>query len=164
MSEILRLIRIVVQECQNTSYVNIPCQRDAFIARSFLGIDHPMIEDLDDDVALNHPGIDHPMNMNEDMAEEVNEDPHMTAGEEDEEDHKGTSEMQPLMAEMDKDINMMSSSVKYMAEDMRTMTDAMDTIKGNMIKQGMRPMKEAMKDTEEEIQGLNSMIDILISI
>ena len=142
-------------------YIDIPCQRDAFI----LGIDHPLIEDLDDDLALDHPDIYHPMNMNEEMAEEeVNVDPHMTAGEEVEDHKKNTSEMQPIMAEMDKDIKMMSSSVKYMAEDMRTMTKAMDTMRGYMIKQGMSPMKEAMKDTEEEIQGLNSMIDILISI
>ena len=144
-------------------YIDIPWQRDAFILISSLGIDHPLIEDLDDDLALDHPDIYHPMNMNEEMAEEVSDDHHMTVDEE-EEDHKNTSEMQPLMAEMDKDIKIMSSSVKYMAEDMRTMTKAMDTMRGYMIKQGMSPMKEAMKDTEEEIQGSNSMIDILISI
>ena len=97
--------------------------------------------------------------MVEDMDDDVMKDPHMTmrkvGGPED------NSEMQPLMAEMDKDIEMMTGSVRYMGEDMRNMKIAMFFVKENM--RGMKPAREAMKDMGEVIQFVEDDLKNMMS-
>ena len=95
----------------------------------------------------------------------VAEDPHTAVRKE--EDPKDTSEMKPLIVEMDKDIKMMAGSVKYMAEDMRVVNKAMDFMKGNMkhgMKGMMKPMREAIREVEymkDDIKNMMSNVKFL---
>ena len=99
------------------------------------------------------------------MDEEVQEEEEPPTPIKDDEDTKDN--MKPLIMEMDKDIKMMTGSLKYLMEDMSAMNKAMtfmkDDMKRNNMKGAIKNMNNTMSNMFLEMQYLKEDVKNMIA-